>query len=249
MFSSYWDIEELFDIWIKPILNLESMLRHNNSYCKQFIDYSLLRLYSLCIDVTNTYAYVIIHCILLTYNGLRYMNVFNWLLFTHFSFFEYNQRLYSQGGLARNDRGFEHSICACRGHSPVNHIEQICRCPGERSNAPNLCHKLPKLLNYAIYDKMTCMLHHHLLAVTITQKRIFKIRIRNTFFAAFCQRHSILHHNLKCVTSEWTLSYATLQCVRILLTLDIIQVTWHFDVQKQFQQCMQGSRVQSQHVL
>ncbi len=42
---------------------------------------------------------------------------------------------------------------------PVNDIEQICRCPG---------HKLPRLLNYAIYDKKTCMLHRHLLSVTIT---------------------------------------------------------------------------------
>lgn len=31
--------------------------------------------------------------------------------------FEYNQRLYSQGGLAGNDCGFEHSICACPGHA------------------------------------------------------------------------------------------------------------------------------------
>ncbi len=50
---------------------------------------------------------------------------------------------------------------------PVNNTEQICRYPGQKSNAPNLCHKLPRLLNYAIYDKMTCMLHRHLLAVTI----------------------------------------------------------------------------------
>ncbi len=35
----------------------------------------------------------------------------------YFNIFEYNQRLYSQGGLARNDRGFEHSICACLGHA------------------------------------------------------------------------------------------------------------------------------------
>ncbi len=34
---------------------------------------------------------------------------------------------------------------------PVNDIEQICRCLGEKSNASNLCHKLPRLLNYAIY--------------------------------------------------------------------------------------------------
>ncbi len=50
---------------------------------------------------------------------------------------------------------------------PVNGIEQICRCPGEKSNVPNLCHKLQRLLNYAIYDKMTYMLHRHLLAVKI----------------------------------------------------------------------------------
>ncbi len=58
---------------------------------------------------------------------------------------------------------------------PANDIEQICRCPGEKLNAPNLCLKLPSLLNYVIYDKMTCMLHRHLLAVTIIWKRIFKI--------------------------------------------------------------------------
>ncbi len=50
---------------------------------------------------------------------------------------------------------------------PVNDMEQICRCPGEKSNVPNLYHKPPRLLNYAIYDKMTYMLHRHLLAVTI----------------------------------------------------------------------------------
>ncbi len=31
--------------------------------------------------------------------------------------FEYNQRLYSLGGLTGNDRHFEHSICASRGHA------------------------------------------------------------------------------------------------------------------------------------
>ncbi len=33
------------------------------------------------------------------------------------SIFEYNQRLYSLGGLAGNDQGFEHSICVNRGHA------------------------------------------------------------------------------------------------------------------------------------
>ncbi len=67
----------------------------------------------------------------------------------------------------------------------VNGIEQICSCPGEKSNGPNLCLKPARHLNDAIYDKMTCMLHRHLLAITINWKRIFKIQIRNTFFAEF----------------------------------------------------------------
>ncbi len=46
---------------------------------------------------------------------------------------------------------------------PLNSIEKICRCRREKSNAPNLCLKPPRLLNDAIYNKMTCMLHHHLL--------------------------------------------------------------------------------------
>ncbi len=68
---------------------------------------------------------------------------------------------------------------------PVNDIEQICRCLREQSNALNLCLNPPRLLNDAIYDKMSYMLHRHLLAITIIWKQIFKIRIRNTFFAAF----------------------------------------------------------------
>ncbi len=31
-------------------------------------------------------------------------------------FYKYNRRLYSQGGLAGNDRGFEQSIFASQGH-------------------------------------------------------------------------------------------------------------------------------------
>ncbi len=71
------------------------------------------------------------------------------------------------------------------GVSPVNGIEQICRCLGEKWNAPNLCLKPPRLLNDAIYDNMTCMLHRHLLAVTIIWKRIFKIRIQIFFCCVF----------------------------------------------------------------
>ncbi len=43
---------------------------------------------------------------------------------------------------------------------PVKDIEQICRCPGKKLNAPNLCLKPPRLLNDAIYHNMTCMLRH-----------------------------------------------------------------------------------------
>ncbi len=34
-----------------------------------------------------------------------------------YCFFFLIQRMYSLGGLARNDQGFEHSICASRGHA------------------------------------------------------------------------------------------------------------------------------------
>ncbi len=85
-----------------------------------------------------------------------------------FSEFFNTIRVYSQGGLAGGMIMFLSTLFVQAGVSPpVNGIEQICRCPGEKSNDPNLCHKLPRLLNYAIYDKMTCMLHRHLLAVTI----------------------------------------------------------------------------------
>ncbi len=79
------------------------------------------------------------------------------------------------GGFPGNDRGFEHSFCASRGHVASKGIEQICSCPGETLNAPNLCLKPPRLLNDAIYDKMTCMLYRHLFAVTIIWKKLFKI--------------------------------------------------------------------------
>ncbi len=42
----------------------------------------------------------------------------NWSSFKRSSsVFEYNRRLYSLGGLAGNDRGFDHSICASRGYA------------------------------------------------------------------------------------------------------------------------------------
>ncbi len=54
----------------------------------------------------------------------QYSTIFCWVI-------EYNRRLYSQGGLTRNDHGFEHSICASRGQAASKRIEQICRCPGD----------------------------------------------------------------------------------------------------------------------
>ncbi len=56
---------------------------------------------------------------------------------------------------------------------PVNSFEQICRCPGDSRSPPNSCLKPLSILNDAIYDMMTCMLHHHLVAVTIFWERIF----------------------------------------------------------------------------
>ncbi len=50
--------------------------------------------------------------------------------------FEYNQRLYSQGWLAGNDRGFKHSFVQAGVTPPVNSIEHICRCPGDTVEVP-----------------------------------------------------------------------------------------------------------------
>ncbi len=99
--------------------------------------------------------------------------------------FEYHQRLYSQGWLAGNDQCLSTLFVQVGVMSPLNGVEQICRYPGDTVNAPKSCLKYLKLLNYAIYDKMTCMLQLHLLAVTIIWNRLFKIRSRNAFLAVF----------------------------------------------------------------
>ncbi len=106
---------------------------------------------------------------------------------------------------------------------PMNDIEQICRCPGEKLNVPNLCHKIPRLLNYACYIVISWPSQQ-------PRSGFLKFELEIRFLLLFWQRCSILHRNLKHVASERTLSYAMLQCVGILLTLDIIQVTWPFDV-------------------
>ncbi len=51
-------------------------------YLKRSIDFfNFLIVLKSHLDLKNTYAHIMVDCIFLTYNGLRYMNIFNWLLF------------------------------------------------------------------------------------------------------------------------------------------------------------------------
>ncbi len=68
------------------------------------------------------------------------------------------------------------------------------------------------------------------LAVTFGSKGVSKFGVEMRFFIVFDNIAASLHLNLKRWASERTISYATLQCVGILLTLGIIQVMWPFDV-------------------
>ncbi len=77
---------------------------------------------------------------------------------------------------------------------------------------------------------MKYMLPMGFLAVTLGSEEVSKFRIEMRFFIIFANIAASLHGNLKRWASERTLSYAMLQFVGILLTLDIIQVTWPFDV-------------------
>ncbi len=69
----------------------------------------------------------------------------------------------------------------------IKHIyrSSICNVRVIQSKSPNSCLKSQRLLNDADYDKMTCMLPLHLLAVTIFWERNFKIQSIKAFFAAF----------------------------------------------------------------
>ncbi len=71
------------------------------------------------------------------------------------------------------------------GMPPVNSIEQICRCPGDTVKCSKSCLKHERLLNYAVYDKMTCMLHQHLLANTIIRTTILKFKVEMRFLLRF----------------------------------------------------------------
>ncbi len=59
----------------------------------------------------------------------------------------------------------------------INGIEPICRCPGDTVNASKLYLKHIRLLNYAVYDKMACFIHCHLLANTITRTKFLKFNV------------------------------------------------------------------------
>ncbi len=78
----------------------------------------------------------------------------------------------------------------------------------------------------------------------------FKIRSRNAFFCCFFDNVTAsCTCNFKHWASERTLSYATLQCIAILLTLDIIQVTWLFDVRSSSSSVRKGLHQQRERYL
>ncbi len=64
----------------------------------------------------------------------------------------------------------------------------------------------------------------------ISSEEVSKFGVEMRFFIVFDNIAASLHRNLKRWACERTLSHATLQCVAILLTLDIIQATRPFDV-------------------
>ncbi len=72
---------------------------------------------------------------------------------------------------------------------------------------------------------MKYMLRMGFLAVTFGSEEVSKLGVEMRFFIVFDNIAASLHRNLKCWASERKLSYAMLQCVGILLTLDIIQVS------------------------
>ncbi len=75
MFGIYYD--NTFYKIVNYIIILAKWYIHRQVYWKRNIDFFNI----LIVLHLDTYAHVMVDCILLTYNGLRYMNVFNWLLF------------------------------------------------------------------------------------------------------------------------------------------------------------------------
>ncbi len=94
-------------------------------------------------------------------------------------------QLYSLGGLAGNDHGLSTLFVQVRVTPPVNGIEQICNVRVIQWNASKSCLKHKRLLNYAVYDKMTCMLHHHMLANTIIRTKFLKFEVEMRFLLRF----------------------------------------------------------------
>ncbi len=103
-------------------------------------------------------------------------------------------------------------------------------CPGQTVESRMSCSNLDRLWNQAMSTNMKYMLRMGFLAVTSGCEEVSKFGVEMRFFIGFDNIATSLHCNLKLWASERTLSYAKPQCVGILLTLDIIQVTWPFDV-------------------
>ncbi len=71
---------------------------------------------------------------------------------------------------------------------------------------------------------MKYMLPIGFLAVTFGRAEVSIFGVEMHFFIVFDNIAASLHRNLKCWASE------RIQCIGILMTLDIIQVMWPFDV-------------------
>ncbi len=81
MFGIYYD--NTFYKKFNYVILLAKWYKHRQVYLKWNIDFfNFLIVLKRHLDTGKyIYAHVMVDCILLTYNGLRYMNVFNWLLF------------------------------------------------------------------------------------------------------------------------------------------------------------------------
>ncbi len=77
---------------------------------------------------------------------------------------------------------------------------------------------------------MKYMLPMGFFAVTFCCEEVSKFAVEMRFFIVFDNIAASLHRNPKRWASERTLSYATLQCVGILLTLDINMTKSHFNL-------------------
>ncbi len=80
MFGIYYD--NTFYKKLNYAILLAKWYIHRQVYLKRNVDFfNFLIVLKSHLDTEKYYAYLMVDCILLKYNGLRYMNVFNWLLF------------------------------------------------------------------------------------------------------------------------------------------------------------------------